>query len=158
MHIKYSLFGTLFLTACIPKEPNDLLGESDRPVAPTGVVDSGVVGTGGDVNTPPAELTVDPNSIVVTVIGESTEVEPSLVLSVDDNRVLYVEHTVEWDSDTISTILVTQTDDYALDFDYGSSGETYIWLILQYSVDISSLQAGTYSVSADGYPGEFVLE
>lgn len=157
MHIKYSLFGVLFFTACIPREPNDLLGESDRPVAPTGVPDSGVT---DDVNTPSAELTVDPNSIVVTVIGESTEIEPSLVLSVDDNdsRVLYVEHTVEWDSDTISTVLVTQTDDYALDFDYGSSGETYIWLIVQYSVDISSLEAGTYSVTAEGARGEFVLE
>ena len=160
MHIKHSLFGALFFTACIPKEPNDLLGESDRPMDPDQEigVDSGVVDTGVDANTPPEELTVDPNSIVVTVIGESTEIEPSLVLSVDDNRVLHVEHTVEWDSDTISTVLVTQTDDYALDFDYGSSGETYIWLILQYSVDISSLQAGAYSVRADGYPGEFVLE
>ena len=159
MHIKYCLSSALFFTACIPKEPNNLLGESDRPMDPDQDVgvDSGAADT-DDVNTPPAELTVDPNSIVITVIGESTEIEPSLVLSVDDNRVLHVEHTVEWDSETISTVLVTQTADYALDFDYGSSGETYIWLILQYSVDISSLQAGTYSVSADGYPGEFVLE
>ena len=160
MRLNYCLV-PLFLTACIPTKPYDLIGESDRPEPQDTAfgIDSAVVDTGNEVGeTPPAELTVDPNSIVVTVIGESTEVEPSLVLSVDDNRVLYVEHTVEWDSDTISTILVTQTDDYALDFDYGSSGETYIWLILQYSVDISSLQAGTYSVSADGYPGEFVLE
>ena len=150
------------MTACLPSTQDELIGHSDRPVAPNGTMDSGTPDTGVSTE-PTSELEVDSDSIVITVIGESTELESSLVLSVDDSRILHVEHTIEWDGSTIgdgivSTVLVTQTDDYALDFDYGSSGETYIWLILQYSVDISSLETGTYSVTAEGTTGEFVLE
>ena len=141
------------MTACLPSTQDELIGHSDRPVAPNDTGNSGTPDTG--VSTEPE---VDSDSIVITVIGESTEPLSSLVLSVEDNRVLHIEHTIEWDSNIISTVQVTQTDDHALDFDYGSSEETYIWLTIQYSVDISSLEAGTYSVTAEGTPGEFVLE
>ena len=157
MHSFSSIFTVLFVTACIPSTQEDLIGHSDRPVSPEGAVDSEPPDTGA-TNEPPFELTVDSDSIVITEIEESTELESSLVLSVDDSRILHVEHTFEWDSNTISTVQVTQTDDYALDFDYGSSGETYIWLTIQYSFDVSSLETGTYSVTAEGNVDEFVLE
>ena len=144
------------MTACLPSTQDKLIGHSDRPVEHEGVPDSGAPDTAGSIQ--PTELEVDSDSIAITVIGESTELESSLVLSVDDSRVLHVEHTIEWDSNIISTVQVTQTDDHALDFDYGSSGETYIWLTIQYSVDINALEAGTYSVTAEGDTGGFVLE
>jgi len=157
MHPLYSVVTVLLITACLPSTQDKLIGHSDRPVSPEGVPDSGTPDTGISAESLP-ELEVDSDGIVITVIGESTELESSLVLSVDDSKMLHVEHTIEWDSETISSILVTQTDEHALEFDYGSSGETYIWLILQYSVDVSSLETETYSVTAEGDLSEFVLE
>ena len=162
MRLNYCLI-SLFLMACIPTNPKDLIGESDRPDDPqepsTGV-DTAVIDTGDGVNSemPPEELVVDADSIVVTAANDPTDPDSPLVLSVDANKTLHVVHIFEWDSSTITAIQVTQPEPYALDFDYGSSGETSIWLTLQFSMDISTLEDGTYSVTVEGDRGEFVLE
>lgn len=161
MYSKYSLSALLVLTACFPSKPNDLLGESDRPLDTdheVGIVDSGLVDTSLDSEMPPEELAVDADSIVITEANSPPEPDSSLMLSVDTNKILHVEHIFEWDSSTITDIQVTQPDASTVDFDYGSSGETSIWLTLQYSMDISTLEEGTYSVTAEGDQGEFVLE
>jgi len=159
MRLNYFLV-PLFLTACIPTKPYDLIGESDRPdPQDTEIgIDSAVVDTSVDGETPPEELVVDADSIVITAANDPAEPGSPLVLSVDANKILHVAHIFEWDSSTITDIQVTQPEPYALDFDYGSSGETSIWLTLQYSMDISTLEEGTYSVTAEGDRGEFVLE
>ena len=128
------------------------------PNADYGVVDSGVVDTGLDGEMPPEELVVDADSIVITEVNSPSEPDSPLMLSVDANKILHVEHVFEWDSSAITNIQVTQPDASTVDFDYGSSGETSIWLTLQYSMDISTLEEGTYSVTAEGDRGEFVLE
>ena len=155
MHLKYYFF-SLFLTACLPTKTDHLIGESDRP---GGEPDDPWVSTDTSVDgTPPTELEVDSDSIVITATNDPSEPSSPLMLSVDANKILHVEHSFEWDSSTVTDIQVTQPDVYTLDFDYGSSGETYIWLTIQYSIDISSLEAGTYSVTAEGDQDEFILE
>ena len=162
MHIKYNLSALLIITACFPSKPNELLGESDRPLDPTtsgevGFVDSGTVDTALDAEMPP-ELFVDADSIFIIEANSPPEPDSTLTLSVDESKILLVEHIFEWDSTTITDIQVTQPDASTIDFDYGSSGETSIWLTIQYSMDISILEDGTYSVTAEGDQGEFVLD
>ena len=164
MRLNYCLV-PLFLTACIPTQSKDLIGESDRPGPQdtalgidSAVVDTSVDNEVGNGGMPPEELVVDADSLVVTAANDPAEPGSPLVLSVDANKILHVVHIFEWDSSTITAIQVTQPEPYALDFDYGSSGETSIWLTVQFSIDISTLEDGTYSVTVEGDRGEFVLE
>ena len=139
MRLNYCLV-PLFLTACIPAKPHDLIGESDRPDGPQEPnmgVDTAVIDTGGGVNAemPPKSFVVDADSIVVTAANDPRSRFSAGALC-GCEQILHVEHIFEWDSSTITTIQVTQPEPYALDFDYGSSGETSIWLTVQYSIDI----------------------
>ena len=90
MHLKYYFF-SLFLTACLPTKTDHLIGESDRP---GGEPDDPWVSTDTSVDgTPPTELEVDSDSIVITATNDPSEPSSPLMLSVDANKISIISTT-----------------------------------------------------------------
>lgn len=153
----------LFMSACIPSDPNDLIGESDRPVDPedmfdsedplgneNGVLDEGEDGTGAGA--PELEVT-DLETTTVEIENDSPPTE-AIFLYIDDNELLQVEHTLQWDDADIAEVFVLQ-DATAIEFDYGEHGDPTRWVLVQYTVDVTVLDSGLYTVIAEGDETEF---
>ena len=151
----------LCTTGCIMSNPNDLIGETDRPFDDTVFEnDDGVL---DDVEEPdgeasePSTLEVSPDSIEISE-DEMPPTDPALPLSlyVEDDT-LQVEHVLEWDNSTIEDIIVFEYDDFELEFDYGESGESTRWLTIRYSLLVDTLADGMYTVTVEGDNGTFTL-
>ena len=163
MSLKLLQLPLLFCTTgCIMSNPNDLIGETDRPLEDDtmfgddeldNVQEDGGVGT-----SEPSNLEVSPDSIEISE-EDMPPTDPALPLSlyVEDDT-LQVEHVLEWDDSTIEGITVFEYDDFELEFDYGILGEPTRWLTIRYSLSVESLADGLYTVTAEGDSGEFTLE
>ena len=151
------------MSACIPSDPKDLIGESDRPVNPEDMFDSedpvendnGVVDEAGDdaeAGAPELEAT-NLETTTVTIENDSPPTE-AIFLYIDDNEALQVEHTLMWDDTDIVEVFVSQ-DATTIEFDYGVSGDPTRWVLVQYAVDITILDSGVYTVIAEDDETEF---
>jgi len=152
-----------FMSACIPSDPKDLIGESDRPVNPgdmfdsedpadgiDGVLDEGEYGT--EMGAPELEATgLETTTVEIEHDSPPTE---AIFLYIDDNELLQVEHTLQWDDTDIAEVIISQ-DATAIEFDYGDPGDLTRWVLVQYAVDITALESGLYTVIAEGDETEF---
>lgn len=154
-----------FISACIPSDPKDLIGESDRPVDPEDMFDSedpvgnenGVLDEGeGEDGTETGATELEATDLETTTVEIENDSPPTeaIFLYIDDNEVLQVEHTLQWDDTDIVEVLVSQNAT-AIEFDYGEHGDPTRWLLVQYAVDITVLDSGLYTVIAEGDETEF---
>ena len=152
-----------FMSACIPSDPKDLIGESDRPVDPEDMFnsddsienDNGVGDEAGDgAETSAPELTATNLETTTVEIENDSPPTEAIFLYIDDDDLLQVEHTLQWDDTEITEVFVSQ-DATAIEFDYGEHGEPTRWVLVQYTVDVTILESGLYTVIAEGDETEF---
>ena len=91
----------LFITGCIMSNPNDLIGETDRPLEDDQMFNDdeldNVQEDGGVGTSEPSTLEVAPDSIEISE-EDMPPTDPDLPLSLHmEDDTLQVEHVFEWD-------------------------------------------------------------
>lgn len=153
-----SIVATAMLSSigCIPSNPNDLIGESDRPFDPvdaydfnTGYEDESLEeGVGNDFEEDPSAVELQASIVEVSTLDITEAPTDAIFLYIDEDDHLQIEHTLQWDDMDIEEIITSQ-EDTTIEFDYGEHGDQTRWLMVHYTVDISFLTSGEYTVLAE---------
>ena len=174
---RFWIFAGLFGSGCLNVQ-QDLIGDSDRPIDvgdPTDDFGDGIGEEDGeeggelgeDSSEEPSVLTAESivSSVLETEDPNAPDWEEELQIIVDedatlDSTTLMVEHTLLWGTNGVTTVDVEWDGETQLDvlYDQSQQIEKNTWIRVTYSISLTFLPSGEYTLFVESSEAQFLKE